>query len=275
MIISASRRTDIPAFYAEWFVNRIREGFCLWVNPFNPKQASVINLEPEQVDLIVFWTRYPRPIMPYLKELDGLGYRYYFHYTLTGYPRILEPNLPDLDICISTLKELADRIGRERIIWRYDPILISQVTDFAYHERRFAELAQEIGGCCHHVVVSFFDSYRAAAARLRKLGPEYQPLPEEQTSDQIGDFMRHLAQTAASFGLRVYTCAESADFSVYGVRPGKCIDDEYISEVFGIEVTHQKDPNQRKACRCVVSKDIGRYNTCLFGCQYCYANGRP
>jgi hypothetical protein len=186
VIISASRRTDIPAFYAEWFVNRIREGFCLWVNPFNPKQASVINLEPEQVDLIVFWTRYPRPIMPYLKELDGLGYRYYFHYTLTGYPRILEPNLPDLDICISTLKELADRIGRERIIWRYDPILISQATDFAYHERRFAELAREIGGCCHHVVVSFFDSYRAAAARLRKLGPEYQPLPEGKPATKLG-----------------------------------------------------------------------------------------
>jgi hypothetical protein len=133
MIISASRRTDIPAFYAEWFIKRIRAGFCIVPNPMNAKQTPIISLRPEDVDAIVFWSKNPSPLLPYLNELDQRGFNYYFQFTLNDYPRALEPNVPYLNTRLQIFKELSERIGSSRVVWRYDPIVISNFTDYQFH----------------------------------------------------------------------------------------------------------------------------------------------
>ena len=140
MIVSASRRSDIPAFYAEWMVRRLKEGFCTITNPFNRTQVTTISLKPEYVDAIVFWTRNPRPLMPYLDELDSRGYRYYFQFTILGYPRELDPKSPAAANTAETFGELAERLGSRRVIWRYDPIIFTGITTPAFHEENFQPL---------------------------------------------------------------------------------------------------------------------------------------
>ena len=146
MIISASRRTDIPAFYARWFMNRIREGYCTVPNPFNPNQVSRISLKPEDVDIIVFWTRYARPLMPFLNELDDRGYRYYFLYTLMNNPRALEPKSPSHKRSLNTFQNLSNRIGMEKVIWRYDPIVFTRITDPNFHKETYQHIAEQLKG---------------------------------------------------------------------------------------------------------------------------------
>ena len=270
MIISASRRTDIPAFYADWFVNRIRAGYCIVPNPFNPNQVSRVALGPEDVDVIVFWTRNPRPLMRHLAELDARGYRYYFQYTLLDNPRPIDPHVPTLEASLATFRELADRIGPERIIWRYDPIVWSNVTGLEFHRQTYERIAQTLRGHTHRSVISLLDIYRKAEKRLKALAQQGIELATPDEGD-LGKLMRALAELAAANGMEITSCAEPIDLRPFGVRPGKCVDDEYIQRVFGVDVTHDKDPSQRPACGCVASRDIGMYNSCLFGCAYCYA----
>jgi hypothetical protein len=273
MIISASRRTDIPALYAEWFMHRIRAGWCLVPNPFNPQQVSHISLKPEDVDVIVFWTRHPHPLLPHLDELDRRGYRYYFQYTLMDNPRLIDPGTPPLDTAVKTFQALADRIGSQRVIWRYDPIVFSQLTGVSFHQRTFEHIAGALQSRTHQCVISLTDVYRKAGIRLRRLAAQgvemvdYTSLPTQR----FDELMHALARAARENGMEIVSCAEPADMQAYGIRPGKCVDDDYIRQVFGIEVTHQKDPAQRQACGCVVSKDIGMYDSCTLGCVYCYA----
>ena len=270
MIISASRRTDIPAFYADWFVNRIRAEYCIVPNPFNPNQISRVALGPEDVDVIVFWTRNPRPLMRHLAELDARGYRYYFQYTLLDNPRPIDPHVPTLDTSLRTLRELAGRVGPERVIWRYDPIVWSNVTGLEFHQRTYDHIARALHGHTHRSVISLLDVYHKAEKRLKALTQEGIELvtPSE---DDVGKLMRAMVKTAIANDIEITSCAEQLDLHPYGVRPGKCVDDEYIKRVFGLDVTHQKDPSQRPACGCVASRDIGMYDSCLFGCAYCYA----
>ena len=272
MIISASRRTDIPAFYAEWFMQRIRAGFCTVPNPFNRSQVSVISLAPQDVDAIVFWTRFPRPLLPHLDELDDRGFRYYFQFTLLDYPRNVESQRPDARQAVAALRELAERIGPERVIWRYDPIVLSAELDADYHRRKYAELAAALSDSTRRSVVSVVDLYAKARRRLERPGEP--PLADKETwatDASFGDLMRFLADTAGSHGMEITSCAETLDLRSYGIRPGKCIDDDLLRRLFGLDLSPKKDPGQRPHCGCVVSKDIGMYNTCLFGCQYCYA----
>ena len=272
MIISASRRTDIPAFYAEWFMRRIKEGYCLVPNPFNRRQVSRVPLSPKDVDAIVFWTRNPTPLMSYLHELDSMGYGYYFQFTLTGYPRFLEPNLPDLARLLESFHALAQRVGPERVIWRYDPILLSRCTPHAYHEDRFAQLAGALSGATTRVVISFFDAYRKAMQRLGRLVEgSLDVWLVDDIDERMGILLRAIAQSAARNGFEITSCAEPWDMTPYGIKPGACIDAAYIERVLGVHVRADKDPYQRPACGCARSKDIGIYDTCRHGCQYCYA----
>lgn len=272
-IISASRRTDIPAFYADWFINRIRSGYCLVPNPFNRKQVSRVSLQPEDVDVIVFWTRNPRPLFPHLKELDQLGYRSYFQFTLMDNPRWLDPKSPAVEAAFRTFCQLSDQVGPQRVIWRYDPIVFTSRTGSAFHQKTFEKIAVALRSRTKRVVISIMDSYQKAASRMQSAAVEgggivdlNPPLPS-----WFQNLMETMVQVAGQNGMEITSCAERFDLSSYGVRPGKCVDDEYIFKTFGLQVTHQKDPSQRKACGCVVSKDIGMYDTCLFGCKYCYA----
>ena len=270
MIISASRRTDIPAFYAEWMVRRLREGYCTVANPFNRNQVARISLKPEDVDAIVFWTRNPRPLMPHLDELDSRGYRYYFQFTILGYPREIDAKSPPAATAVEAFCKLAERLGPKRVIWRYDPIVFSGLTSPAFHEENFRRLAESLKGHTRRVVVSIVDMYRKIEKRLKKLEGTQAAVRSCDAGD-FGPLMCRLAELAGENGMEIVSCAEEVDLRPFGILPGKCVDDRIISEAFGVEVPATKDPAQRKACGCVVSRDIGMYESCLFGCQYCYA----
>jgi hypothetical protein len=280
MIISASRRTDIPAFYSRWLINRLHAGFCWVPNPFNPARVAEISLLPEQVDAIVFWTRNPRPLFPFLPEIKALDYRYYFQFTLLDYPTIIDQHNPPAQRSLATFRSLADFVGPQCVIWRYDPIVLSEITPPDFHRETYARLAETLRGYTMRSVISFLDVYpklrrriNTMASRGARLLSRSEPswCSSEGLSEEQTGLARDLAVIAANNGMEILSCAEEGDLSPFGVKPGKCIDDELLSRVFGLDVSHLNDPGQRKACGCVVSKDIGMYDTCLFGCQYCYA----
>ena len=264
MIISASRRTDIPAFYSDWIIERIRSGFALVRNPFNPRQVSKVALNPEAVDCLVFWTKDPKNM---LDKLSYLGdYCYYFQFTVTPYDRSVEPELRDKENIIETFKKLADRIGRERVIWRYDPILVSEKFNVAFHFRAFEKMVDLLQGYTDKCVISFLDYYKKISSGLGKLGLR------RPGGDEIRNVVRFFAGKAKDAGILIETCSEKGDFDEFGVNHGSCIDGNLINRLTGKSKQYSKDRYQRSACRCVESVDIGSYNTCLHRCIYCYAN---
>ena len=267
MIISASRRTDIPAFYAQWFMNRIKAGYCEVPNPFNPSQIASVSLRPEDVDVIVFWTRNPLPMLPHLMELNARGYRYHFLFTGMNNPRVMDPHGLPIEIALDAFRVLADCIGPEKVTWRYDPIVLTHHTDPDFHKRTFSHIAKELVGYTHRCIISTVNLYRKATSRLAR---EEIKITHCGESD-FGDLMRFMGSEAHDRGMDIFSCAQPLNLDEYGIEHGKCVDDAYIRKVFGIEVTKKKDPSQRKACGCVISKDVGMYDTCVFGCLYCYA----
>lgn len=273
MIISASRRTDIPAFYAEWFMNRIRAGFCIVPNPMNAKQTPVVSLRPEDVEAIVFWSKNPAPLLPYLDELDKRGFHYYFQFTLNDYPRALEPNVPSFNARLETFRELSERVGASRVVWRYDPIVISNFTNYDFHRERFACIAQEIAGMTQRVMISIVDFYKKTERHLALLEKEEGFIFQRDLTvlNDIDLLLKDLAGIAKENNIEIYTCAEEKDYSQVGVTPGRCIDSTIITRIMGRNILYKKDPYQRESCLCNVSKDIGLNNTCMHGCPYCYA----
>ena len=275
MIISASRRTDIPAFYSEWFANRVRERYVLVRNPFNYRQVKRVSLAPGDVEAIVFWTRNAEGLLPHLPMLDSLGYAYYFQYTITGYPRALERSVPTAAAAIETFEKLSDRIGPHRVIWRYDPVLVSNVLDIAGHKRLFATLAGQLQGRTKRVAISFADFYKKTE---RNLGAVPGLICRDIVADPpaLIELAAFMASVASSCGLEIQTCSEKQDLSGLGIARGKCVDDGILRSAFGISPSGEKDKGQREECGCVKSVDIGAYNTCLHGCVYCYAtfNGK-
>ena len=262
MIISASRRTDIPCYYNEWFMNRIHAGYLLTRNPMNHSQISRITLSPKIVDCIVFWTKDAKNIIPHLKELDQLGYKYYFQFTLNPYDRSIEPNLRDKDDIIDTFIELSKLIGKERIIWRYDPIILNDICDIDYHKTQFERMCKKLYTYTEKVIISFVDMY----AKVKT--PLISPLRE----DEIIELSEYVGKTAKAYGLPVYACCESMDLSPYGILKSSCIDKDTIERVCDIKLDLKQDKNQRNGCGCYQSIDIGAYDTCANGCIYCYAN---
>lgn len=273
MIISASRRTDIPAFYSKWFMRRIREEFCLVPNPLNLHHLSRISLQKKDVEAIIFWSKNPAPMLQYLDELDECGYNYYFQYTLNAYPRFFEPSVPPLERRIETFHHLSKRIGPQRVVWRYDPILISSVTDYQFHKEQFESLAEQLEGYTHRVMISIVDFYKKTERRLTKMEKEegIQVQRSILSSPGIANLMRNIADISSRHKITVFSCAEEIDFSDLGVPHGKCIDDQLINKMGNMNIRYKKDPSQRKACLCNLSKDIGVNHTCMHGCVYCYA----
>jgi hypothetical protein len=268
MIVSVSRRSDIPAFYSTWFMEQLRRGQVEIKNPFRLGQEKRISLGKQDVDAFVFWSRDPRPLMKNLDEIERNGYPYYFLITLTGYPQFLEPHTPELAEGVLFFKALAARIGHRRVIWRYDPVIFTGATDFDFHVHNFSRLADLLGQFISRVIVSYFDPYPKVNRRLEKTGIVIEKAtgsPEQQTA-LLADF----AATAARLGLEIQSCAEGA--LAAGVPPGKCIDEKLLNELFGLDLATSKDPAQRKLCLCQQSVDIGSYGTCRHGCLYCYAS---
>jgi hypothetical protein len=269
-VVSASRRCDIPAFYPRWFVSRLRAGFALVANPFNPAQVSRIELTPDSAKVFVFWTRNPAPILPYLRELDENGQGYYFLHTLLDYPRELEPFSPRPPRAVEGFHRLAGRVGPDKIVWRYDPILLSPQTGVDFHLRAFERLARVLADATRRVTVSLLTPYRKIAGRLSGLaGAGLAPyVPGEE---EVSRLMTGLAGLARSFGLEITACAPQTDLARFGLSPGACIDPALIRRLFGLDLDASKDLRQRPACGCAKSRDIGAYDACLFGCLYCYA----
>lgn len=266
MIISASRRTDIPSYYSDWFFNRIKEGFVLVRNPMNIHQISKIKLTPDVVDGIVFWTKNP---VPMLNKLGGLKeYMYYFQFTITPYGKDVEANLPpkNNEILIA-FKRLSDMVGVDRVIWRYDPIMISERYPLEYHVRAFGKIAEELHDYTRKVTISFIDEdYRGVKSNIKELAPADFPI-----STQV-ELSSELAKTAHNYGLAIDTCAEKIDLQQFGIQHARCIDGNLFHKLLGRHLNAYKDKTQRLECGCIASIDIGMYNTCRNGCLYCYAN---
>jgi len=273
LIISASRRTDIPAFYSEWFINRIRQGWCFVPNPFNSKQVIRVSLRPDDVLAIVFWSKNPAPLISHLVELDELGLRYYFQFTLNDYPPSLEPRVPSLAKRISTFLDLSEQLGPTRVVWRYDPIIISNITSVEYHRERFSYIAGELKAATRRVMVSIVDFYRKTDRRLSQLEKEEGLSFDRHLSSSAGmiSLLNDLAATARENDMEIFTCAEEGDYTEAGIPPGRCVDDRILYKEWSLNLKYKKDPSQRDSCLCMISKDIGINDTCMHGCLYCYA----
>lgn len=265
MILSVSRRTDVPNYYSEWFLNRIKDGYLYVRNPMNIHHVSKIDISPEVVDCIVFWTKNPEPMMNKLEQLKD--YKYYFQFTLTGYGKDIEPSLPyKREKMIPIFRKLSEIIGKEKVVWRYDPIVITEAYSEEYHLKAFHEIASSLNGYCTRVVISFVDLY----AKTKKNMKDIQMTDKSQK--QLIDFSSKLAEIAKNNGMEIETCAELIDLSSSGITHSSCIDKNLIEKIIGCTIKVEKDKNQREECGCVESVEIGAYNTCLNGCKYCYAN---
>ncbi len=264
MILSVSRRTDIPAFYHEWFLNRIKEGFVVIKNPKNEHQIRKVNLDPEVVDSIVFWTKNPGPMIPYLDELNS--YSYYFLYTINPYDRNIEKDLPAIDKRLRMFKTLSEKIGKNRIVWRYDPIIFSKEWDVDYHIEQFDILSDILKYYTDTVIISFLQFYRVHRKSLLERGFR------EPDSDEVRKVCVEIVNLCKKKGLKVQSCAEEKNLIPFGVFPGKCVDDERISGLLGEKIKGKTDPSLRNKCLCIESIDVGAYNSCLYDCIYCYAN---
>lgn len=263
MILSVSRRTDIPAFYFDWFLNRLRDGRVLVPNPMNPRRISDITLSPETVDFIVFWSKNPAPMLEKLPLLEP--YPYYIQFTLNAYGTETEPFLPPLAKRIETFKRLADKLGPQRVIWRYSPVLLNERYTRASHQKTFADLARELKGYTRVCKVSFIDIYAKIKNRMSQMG--IREIPERQKPEMIDCFF----QTARENAMALTACG-NVDLDKTPLTKTGCIDKELIENITGKKFRLKKDPGQRADCFCAASVDIGTYNNCLNGCQYCYAN---
>ena len=282
VIISASRATDIPAFFAEWFWNRLKAGYLRRTNPFNANQVQYVSFSRTRV--IVFWSKNPRPLMQYLRELDDRGIHYYFQFTLNDYEQEgLEPNVPSLAERIQTFKELSGRLGRKRVIWRYDPLLLTDTISVDTLMERIARVAAQLQGHTEKLVISFADIgiYKKVTGNLTRAGVSYR----EFDAPLMEAVAQRIQRLNREWGLKVATCADGIDLSHSDIEHNRCIadlfsDDPALMEFLGhrpdllggLSRPDLKDRGQRKECGCIVSKDIGVYNTCRHGCVYCYAN---
>lgn len=261
MIISASRRTDIPAFYSDWFLNRIREGEMLVPNIFNENHLSRVIINPQNVECIVFWTKNPEPMLARLPELDESGFSYYFQYTLTGFGKDIERFIPEQKRRIETFQKLSEKLGALRVDWRFDPIMLSSKYDIQWMAEEFEKLCMELAPYTRRCMISFVDYYKRRDFSFREL-----------TKQEMHEVAGKLSEIAEKYCLPLYTCAEKIDLSQYGIAHGACIDQHKIEQVIGCKVDIKKDRMQRADCGCMESIDIGMYDTCMNGCTYCYAN---
>jgi len=229
----------------------------------NPDDAA------DGVDAFVFWTREPKNILANTDELEKRGYRFYVMVTITGYPEELEPDAPDTSKVLANMKKLSQKIGQDRVIWRYDPVILTSVTDEDFHRRNFDFLARELAGSVRRVIISIYDEYPAAKKRL-ELKENLGFLKMLETNDSLPQLLCDFTKSADAAGMEIQSCAEKEDFSSLGIKGGACIDAALINKLWGIK-TAGKDKNQRPFCLCCKSVDIGAYGTCAAHCVYCYA----
>lgn len=265
MIVSASRRTDIPACHLRWFLGRMEAGFALVENPRNPRRLSRIPLQRGTTDCIVFWSKNPAPMLRELQAVEAFGIPFYLQFTLTPYGPLLEPGLPDKKTLLRTFHSLSEQLGPERVVWRYDPILMGDGLSAADHLRLFDQMAGILQGYTRRCVLSFLDLYPHIKRRMEGMG-------RAPSSQECRLMAQGFAETAARTGIRLFSCCEEMDLSDYGVSHAACIDPQLVEQVVGAPIRAKKDPGQRPQCGCIESADIGAYDSCPLGCRYCYGN---
>ena len=262
MIINTGQRTDIPAFYAEWFANRLKEGFVCVRNPYNPNQVSRYRLDPAVVDVIGFCTKNPAPMFPYMELLKDYGQ--YWFVTITPYGRDIEPNVPDKHQLIEDFMTLSNIVGINSIGWRFDPVFISERYGEEYHIRAFEQVAAALDGYTETAVISFIDLY----PKVRRNFPEVQEVTKEQRIRLGKEFIR----IASAHGMTVKPCAEGDELAAYGADCSGCMRIRDYEKAIGMHLNAPKRKGARAECACYLSCDIGAYNTCKHLCRYCYAN---
>lgn len=303
-VISASRKTDIPAFYAEWFMNRIRAGYCHWINPYTG-QVHRIELTPETCLAIVFWTRHAAPLLPYLDELTARGFKYYFHFTLLGYPAPLEPQASSLETAVHTFRVLSEKVTPDRVFWKYDPIMVSNLTPLAYHLDRFNLIAERLAGYTHRCAYAWLILLEHTQRNLAQLVRSEGLALQTPSSAERRQFLAQLLDLACTHGMQLHSCFSEDYLSVPGIQAGSCVDIDVLRKVTDnpqleiastgelqhalgyrpqrqmslASVRRQAIKIQRRIsgtqslghCRCRAAIDIGHEDTCLFGCTYCLA----
>lgn len=266
MIISASYKTDIPTFYGQWFINRLRAGYCKLLNPFN-KRVSVVDFT--EADAFVFWTKNLGPFIEHLPEVWERGYPFVVQYTITGYPHSLERAVVRPEDAVRHMHDLRERYGRRVGVWRYDTILATSLTPYSWHVDNFRSLASEMAGATDEVVVSFAQMYRKTERNLEAAARDHGFEWTDPEHDEKQELALDLADIALAYGLRLTMCGQR-ELLTPGILDARCIDAERLSEVAGHPI-RAKLEGHRKECGCYASKDIGAYETCPHGCVYCYA----
>jgi hypothetical protein len=270
-IISASRRTDIPAFYSRWLLRRLEEGSCDWITPFGSRRFTV-SLRPEDCLAIVFWTRNPSPLVPALAGIRAAGHFFYFQFTVTGYGRPLETHAPPLDVSLRHFRRLASEIGPEAIVWRYDPVVVSSSTPPALHVERFERIAGALRGATRRACISFVDYYGKTRRGFEAVRRESGIAFVDPATPERRDLALRLRDIAARNGMSLSACCEDEVVDpAEGIEKGRCVDIEIVRHLRPDVPDDVRRRPSREGCGCTESVDIGAYDTCPFGCSYCYA----
>lgn len=263
MIINTGCRTDIPAYYSQWFYNRIREGCVLTRNPYYPDQIIRYRLDPEVVDCINFCTKNPEPMFSDMELLKDYGQLWFV--TITPYGKEIEPNVPPKEQVMDSFLKLSEMAGRNAVRWRYDPIFITGRYTLEFHLAAFEYMAKALQGSVEYCVVSFLDLYEKTKQNF--------PLAREVTREERETIGKEFSSIGKSYGISLYTCCEGTELEKYGIDTSGCMTKEVIEKAIGCSLEIPKSRKSPRAdCRCILGNDIGAYHTCGHGCVYCYAN---
>jgi len=266
MILNTGGRTDTVQYYTKWLLKRIEEGYVLSRNPLFPNKVTRYELKPDVVDCMVFCSKDFRPILPYIKDITE-RFHTYFHYTITAYGKDVEPGVPSIDQSMDTLVRLSEIVGKERIAWRYDPVLLTETYTVRKHLDIFPRMAERLAPHVDRCIFSFVEMYKKLATNM----PELIPLTENDQEE----LAEGLGRIAKQNGLLIQTCGTNGNYTQYGIQTSGCMTLEILGEANGIKFRSLKHKGMREGCHCIESRDIGAYDTCLNGCKYCYANKNP
>lgn len=266
MIINTGGRTDTVQYYTEWLLKRFREGYVLSRNPLFPNKVTRYELTPEKVDCVVFCSKNYAPILPNLREITD-KFNTYFHYTITAYGKDIEPGVPEINESINTLIELSKIVGKGRVAWRYDPVLLTEKYTVERHFETFERMAEKLAPHIDRCIFSFVEMYK----KLEYNMPEIIPFSE----DDMNTLAEGLGAIAKKNGIYIQTCGTNGDFSRYGIHSSGCMTLDILGKANGIKFKDLKHKGMRQGCHCIESRDIGAYDTCMNGCKYCYANKNP
>lgn len=263
MILNTGGRTDTVQYYSTWLLNRFREGYVLTRNPLFPNKVSRITLDPRTIDVVVFCSKDYRPILPRLHEISD-RFRCYYHYTITAYGKDIEPRVPDIETSLETLKALSRMVGREKVAWRYDPVLLTERYCIDRHLKTFEYMSSCLSPYIDRCIFSFVEMYKKLETNM----PELKPLTEEEKEIlAVG-----MGKIAKKYGIFLQTCATQGDYTQYGIYKSGCMTADIFQRAFGIRFKRVSHSGNRAGCCCMESRGLGDYNSCPNGCRYCYAN---